>query len=138
MVRFLRLPEDWRACTILALVFSSTVLVINFTVLVVALKKRQGDSLVVPLHKGSCEDIGRLGKYAHVVINITSTILLGCSNLSMQWLSAPTRADIDSAHSRGSWLDVGVLSVRNLLSFDYKRKLCWLLLCLSSLPLHLV
>jgi hypothetical protein len=132
------IPKDWRSGTTLALIFSFAVLITNFTMLMIGVQKRKGKSLVVSLRKGDCDAMNRLGSYAQIVINIISTILLGASNYVMQWLSAPTRADIDAAHAKGSWLDVGVLSVRNLVSFNYSRKVCWVLLSVSSLPLHLV
>ncbi|KAL8743097.1 MAG: hypothetical protein Q9184_008155, partial [Pyrenodesmia sp. 2 TL-2023] len=49
----------------------------------------------------------------------------------------PTRQDIDRAHARHVWLNVGVQSVRNLLRISRTRALLWLLLALSSIPLHL-
>ncbi|MCJ1312051.1 hypothetical protein MMC25_005725 [Agyrium rufum] len=56
----------------------------------------------------------------------------------MQILTAPTRAEIDEAHTRGRWLDIGVPSVRNLRSISRKRVLLWFGLAFSSLPLHLL
>ncbi|KAF6793076.1 hypothetical protein CMUS01_16111 [Colletotrichum musicola] len=56
----------------------------------------------------------------------------------MQCLVAPTRAEINNAHQRKKWLDIGIPSVRNILSIRWKKKLLWLLLSLSSLPLHLL
>ncbi|KAF2651829.1 hypothetical protein K491DRAFT_579053, partial [Lophiostoma macrostomum CBS 122681] len=87
---------------------------------------------------GKCEEISHINTIAHVSINIIGTLLLGCSSLVMQMLSAPTREDIDAAHSKQSWLDIGVLSLRNVAFFGYARKACWLMLALSSLPLHLI
>lgn len=55
----------------------------------------------------------------------------------MQCLSAPTRKEIDRAHARGVWLDIGIPSVRNLRYISKRRVLIWALLGLSSLPLHL-
>ncbi|KAF5505945.1 hypothetical protein CGCS363_v004169 [Colletotrichum siamense] len=74
----------------------------------------------------------------HVVINIMSTILLAGSNYCMQCLIAPTRSDIDKAHAKEKWLDIGVPSMRNLWSISRKRRLLWLSLSASSFPLHLL
>ena len=56
----------------------------------------------------------------------------------MQILSAPTRKEIDKAHARKKWLDIGVPSVRNLKNVATKKVVMWCLLGLSSLPLHLL
>ncbi|KAF0316724.1 hypothetical protein GQ607_016066 [Colletotrichum asianum] len=74
----------------------------------------------------------------HVVINILSIILLAGSNYCMQCLIAPTRPEIDEAHSSQCWLDIGVPSIRNFWSIGRKRKAIWILLSASSLPLHLM
>ncbi|KAH7310596.1 hypothetical protein B0I35DRAFT_412089 [Stachybotrys elegans] len=75
--------------------------------------------------------------WCELAINIMSTLLLGASNNCAQLLSAPTRQDIDKAHSRGRWLDIGVGSVRNLRYIPVWRGFLWLILLLSSIPLHL-
>lgn len=56
----------------------------------------------------------------------------------MQFLCSPTRAEVDEAHSKGHWLHIGVLSIRNLSVISVERMFLWLLLGLSALPLHFV
>lgn len=56
----------------------------------------------------------------------------------MQCLSAPTRKEVDKAHAKGKWLDIGVPSVRNLTNIAKPRVGMWLGLGLTSLPLHLM
>ncbi|KAF6821989.1 hypothetical protein CMUS01_11259 [Colletotrichum musicola] len=86
----------------------------------------------------SCSSIKTLNTLVHLVINILSTILLAGSNYCMQCLIAPTRSEIDSAHKSKKWLDVGVPSIRNFSGIADKRRLLWILLSVSSLPLHLL
>ncbi|KAF2035731.1 hypothetical protein EK21DRAFT_53760, partial [Setomelanomma holmii] len=65
-------------------------------------------------------------------------ILLGCCiNYTMQVLSSPTRKDIDRAHAGHEHLDIGVLSVRNLSRISRKRLCLFILMGLSSIPIHL-
>ncbi|KAF2637831.1 hypothetical protein P280DRAFT_520953 [Massarina eburnea CBS 473.64] len=73
----------------------------------------------------------------HVVINVLSTMLLAGSNYTIQVLSSPTREDVDNAHAKGQWLEIGLLSPRNLRAIPWKRTLLWLTMALSSVPLHL-
>ncbi|KAF2023656.1 hypothetical protein EK21DRAFT_118567 [Setomelanomma holmii] len=54
----------------------------------------------------------------------------------MQRLIAPTRKEIDTAHARRIWLDIGVPGVRNLFFIAPTRALLWFILGLSSVPLH--
>ena len=87
---------------------------------------------------GSCEKTKNLSLWLHLAINALSTILLGASNYCMQCLSSPTRQEVDKAHSQGIWLDIGVPGIRNLRRISRRRLVLWMLLTLSSIPLHLL
>ncbi|KAI8722701.1 hypothetical protein NCS52_00414600 [Fusarium sp. LHS14.1] len=56
----------------------------------------------------------------------------------MQCLTAPTRKDLQKAHNKGIWLDVGVQSIRNLKTIKGYRAFLWLLIAISSIPIHLL
>lgn len=56
----------------------------------------------------------------------------------MQVLNAPSRAELDSAHEKGSWLDIGVPSPRNAFRICRFKTIMWLLFFLSSIPIHLL
>ncbi|EFR01229.1 hypothetical protein MGYG_04233 [Nannizzia gypsea CBS 118893] len=90
------------------------------------------------LYDGDCDKIHNLSIVLHLVINIFSTLLLSASNYTIQCLSAPTRADIDKVHKELRWLDIGILSVRNFRQIPRSRSILWIILVLSSLPLHLM
>jgi hypothetical protein len=92
------------------------------------------------LFEGSCDKSRQLSLYLHLVINLLSSVLLGASNFAMQYLSAPTRREVDAAHKRGEWLEVGVHSLSNLRwgRISRGRSSLWGVLVLSSLPLHLL
>ena len=72
------------------------------------------------------------------MINVLSTALLGASNYTMQCLTSPTRDEIDVAHARHDWLDIGTPSLRHLRKVSWDRIGLWWLLALSSIPLHLL
>jgi hypothetical protein len=90
------------------------------------------------LYQGSCETATRLNSGFHFLINILGTVLLSCSGYCMQYLSAPTRDEVTHAHAKGKWLDIGVLSMRNLVTIEKKRAMLWLVLAATSLPFHLL
>lgn len=81
--------------------------------------------------------IERWNTVFHVFINALSTILLAGSNYTMQVMSSPTRSEIDEAHIKGEWLDIGLLSPRNLGFSSRRRAALCIILALSSIPLHL-
>lgn len=99
------------------------------------------DEVAVPgsdpaLYRGDCTYASRLGSGLHVLINVLSTILLGASNVCMQLLLAPSRNQINEAHAKQRWLEIGIPSYHNFRHMGLLNKLTWILLVLSSLPLH--
>lgn len=117
---------------------AAAVLLINLILTVWAISRSEIQNGLGTLQDGNCKRIVNLTFWAHLVINILSTLLLGASNYSMQCLSSPTRREIDKAHNEGIWLDIGVPSVRNLRRISTTRVTLWWLLAISSIPLHLL
>jgi hypothetical protein len=125
----------WRFGVLHFAIWAVIVFVINIIASIWgAVYQRSRDSLT----EGDCGDIKNLNRGLHVFINILSTILLSGSNYCMQCLSAPTRTDVDQAHASRIWLDIGIPSIRNLKHISRPRFWLWLLLGLSSVPLHLL
>jgi hypothetical protein len=117
---------------------STSVLMIN-AVFVCVLARKHGfgsNRGVISLYEGECAWTKRVNTGAHVCINILSTFLLGASNVCMQLLAAPTRDEVDAAHQRRVWLDIGIPSWKNLRNIKRSRVWVWALLGLSSIPLH--
>ena len=85
-----------------------------------------------------CSNTENIASGIHVVINVFSTAILAASNYCMQCLAAPTRAEVDRAHAKGRYLDVGVQSVRNLWFISKWRVSIWCILALTSVPVHLM
>lgn len=125
----------WKSGLLSFATFASVVFLINLVLTIWCSSYNAGEGV---LRDGDCEDIRRWNSGLHVLINIFSTILLSGSNYGMQCLSAPTRKEVDEAHKKGRRLDIGILSVRNLTRIDRKRTILWILLAISSLPLHLL
>ena len=121
-----------RAVLLSACVTSTIVCLINFISTIVMYTKSHD----YRLYHGKCGTTGTLSSVIHVGINLLSSILLGASNLCMQLLSAPTREEIDAAHKEQKWLDIGILSLRNLRHISHKRVVMLCVLAVFSLPLH--
>jgi len=90
------------------------------------------------LYSGSCSKSNTIGKWLHLVINALSTLLLSGSHYTQQCLAAPTRSEVDAAHPRRRWTDIGVPSVRNLFMIKAERRLLWIAIGITSVPLHLL
>ncbi|MCJ1283445.1 hypothetical protein MMC26_002774 [Xylographa opegraphella] len=129
--------SGWRFGVLNCVMSVTLVLLVNIIItLVVGAHYGYTDGLGV-LFDGSCDAVRRYNVVGHLVINILSTILLSGSNYCMQCLSAPTRQEVDKAHSKGVTLDIGIPSMRNLGYISRKRLTPWIMLACSSLPLHL-
>ena len=129
----------WRFGAFVGVVSATLVLITNVGALVGTITRQSAkDDGRIPLYEGSCSKVRKLNIGIHLAINVLSTILLGASNYCMQCASAPTREEVDKAHKAKKWLDIGVLSRRNLLLISKKRVVLWILLAVSSLPLHLL
>ena len=117
---------------------AGVVFLINLFLTIVAVSKYGLQSGLGTVQEGSCDKTRNLSLWLHLAINVLGTLLLGASNYCMQCISSPTRLEINKAHSRGVWLDIGIPSVRNLRRISWSRIGFWWLLALSSIPLHLL
>jgi hypothetical protein len=129
----------WRMGVLCGSCMTSFVLLCNVAIVIVGAIRNGGyQNGIADLVSGGAPYISNLSTIFHLLINAGSTMLLGASNYTMQVMCSPTRHDIDVAHARGQWLDVGLLSFRNLRAIPRTRAALWLVLALSSIPLHLL
>ncbi|KAH6644215.1 hypothetical protein C7974DRAFT_371355 [Boeremia exigua] len=129
--------HGWRTGVLLGSCMSASVLCLNIVLLIVGCVAHGGfHEGISTLGTGTISDISRWSTVVHLLINACSTTLLSASNYTMQVLNSPTREEIDHAHRKGQWLDIGVLSFRNLRRITWRRSAICLLLAVSSIPLH--
>ena len=121
------------ACFVTALIICIT----NFILAFIGWSryKRTQDGVVV-LYYGDCNVVRRADTGVHLVINSLSTLLFAVSNMAMQLLTAPTRKEVDKAHGKANWVDIGVPSCRNLRQISRPSCIVWCCLALSSIPIH--
>jgi hypothetical protein len=131
--------QGWRFGVLLWTSSTCVVLVINICLAIWALAQHGwGQDGQPVLYEGKCGTSSKLSTGFHLLINAMSTALLCASSYCMQCLSAPTRQELNEAHKRQSWMDIGVLSPRNMRSISKSRRTRWLILGLSTIPLHLL
>ena len=134
----LRKLEGYHFGVLCCAVVATVVLALNLILTIWAVSRTGIQDGLGTLYDGSCKRTATLTFWIHLAINVLSTLLLGASNYSMQCLSSPTRSEIDKMHGQGTWLDIGVPSVRNLRRLSTIRIVLWWLLAISSVPLHLL
>jgi hypothetical protein len=130
--------QGWRFGVACSAWVAFTVLMMNLILTIYAAVKFGTDDGVGTAFTGQCERVNSWTTWLHILINALSSILLSASNYTMQCLCSPTRAEIDKAHAKGDWLDIGVASVRNIFRIRYTRRILWWFLALSSVPIHLL
>jgi len=132
----------WRRTIAIWLVAVTTVFVVNLVFLVSFYVRGTTDDFYLlfsrNLYEGSCSTSRSVNNGLHVIVNILSMLLVTGSSYCMQILSAPTRREVDLAHSQRTWVDIGVLSLRNLSRVSKWRVFLWVLLGISSVTLHLL
>jgi len=89
------------------------------------------------VYEGNCDVSTRNNLLLHFAINAVASGILASSNFFMQVLVAPTREEVDRAHANHTWLEIGVQSFRNIFHVPKRNVLFWLLLSVSTIPLHL-
>jgi hypothetical protein len=129
----------WKTGVKVALAVAIITLIANLTIVLIGVRQHGGYSQATgTLNVGDGHNIAKLASKYHILINVLSTILLTSSNYSMQLICAPTRKDVDKAHRQGKSLEIGVLSPQNLYHIPRQKAALWLLLAISSIPLHLL
>lgn len=106
-------------------------------ILIYACSQAGGVESAVVLYQGPCTQSATINLLLHLLLNILGTLILASSNFFMQILNAPSRSDLDRAHSRSAWVAVGVPSFRNLIHLGPLKLICWLVLACTSVPIHL-
>ncbi|KAH0842981.1 hypothetical protein FOPE_07835 [Fonsecaea pedrosoi] len=134
-----RKRRGWRTSSRIALGCAVLVLVTNVC-LTIGVVTGGMDMMggIYMVYAGSCTKTEMKDTWIHLALNIVATVLLASSNYCMQLVSSPTRSELDKAHAKQRWLDVGIPSIRNLGSLRKKKVILWWLLGISSIPLHLV
>ncbi|KGO39900.1 Peptidase C78, ubiquitin fold modifier-specific peptidase 1/ 2 [Penicillium expansum] len=91
------------------------------------------------LYMGKCSTSKNWTTGLHLLINILSTTLIGASNYCMQCLAAPSREQVDKAHSQKTWVRIGVPNIIDLIRYQTgKRRFLGSILLITSLPIHLI
>jgi hypothetical protein len=130
--------EQWRRTGTVNIILVSACATLLLGSLVTSIKKGAirdiNDATII--YESNCNQISRLNLSLHLLINLISSGILASSNFYMQILSSPSRKEIDRAHAHLRSLDIGIPSVKNIWSVSRFKRICWVILLLSSFPLQ--
>ncbi|CBF76225.1 hypothetical protein AN5039.2 [Aspergillus nidulans FGSC A4] len=116
--------QEWIRGAMLCALVTASIGILNVILTIIAAgiaySKKASDTHLTyaEIYEGDCSITSNWTTGMHLVINVLSSILLAASNYVMQCLSAPSRVDIDRAHSKDRE-NLGGSS--SLASFDQMR-----------------
>lgn len=111
---FKKLTSGWRGGVTLNALLAFSVFVAAIVCLAFAGAKGKisgGGSSVVD---GDVSKVRGANWGIHALVNIFAVVLVAAANYVVQILSSPTRCEVDTAHEKLTWVDIGIPSLRNL------------------------
>ncbi|KLJ11640.1 hypothetical protein EMPG_13180 [Blastomyces silverae] len=135
--------RKWTRGALICAYSACFVLLVNVIITLVAITRAYGEYgsmelTSAPIYKGKCSVSRNWVTALHFLINCLCAVTLATSSYCMQCLASPSRADTDRAHNQGRWLEIGTASIGNFRFVGYKRLGLWLVLLLTSLPIHVI
>ncbi len=100
--------SGWHGGALASCLTALFVLLVNIIVTSWATSTYPLDGHVGTMFNGDCVKAKSINTWVQLAINVLSTILLGASNYCMQCLTSATREEIDHAHAKGIFLQLGV------------------------------
>ena len=134
-------PNSRRSMTRIWFALLVLVLLINIILTVVLYAKSAEAVGVGSLYRiistDHCKSMERQIILFHLGINVLSTVVLAASGYFTQFLSSPTRSELDRLHARGKWQLIGIKSIFNVPIGNWQR-VCFGILTATALPFHLL
>ncbi len=131
-------PKGCRGGVAFALVYGVSTLILNIALAGWLSTRTDSTGDLVVLRRLSCQSSKTVIQVVHLLINVLATLLLVASNYCMQILNSPLREEVDLAHESKRSMFVGIPNIKNLAQISWTRRLLWLVLAISSLPVHLL
>ena len=130
--------QGWRAGVLVNSCLAILTLAIVIACLVVAILRSGAGAANTAIHSGSCTASSSINWLLHAAISVLVVVLVTGANYAFHVLSSPTRTEVDAAHARGKWLDIGVPSVRNFPQIARSRGVMAMVLLVSVVVLQVM
>ncbi|KXJ90894.1 hypothetical protein Micbo1qcDRAFT_234164 [Microdochium bolleyi] len=108
-----RYLSGWRGGLRLSAVLVGIIFAATLACLIIGIVQTKTVSGDVTIFSGTCTTTKQTSIGIHAAINIITFGMLAAANYALQVLSSPSRVEIDRAHEKRQWLDIGLPSVRN-------------------------
>jgi hypothetical protein len=132
--------SGWRRAARVNCAVLVTMTVVMFCCLVASTAQTHDLNKAYMFFEGTCDggSAAKLNVGLHLMLNVVSMAVFASSNFFMQVLNSPSREEVDAAHAGGTYLGIGVPSVRNAFRVSHFKTVSWLVLLFSSIPVHLL
>ena len=104
----------WRGGVTINIVLALLTLLTAIVCIIVAVVTKKIDGGPQSIMEGSCSRVTAVDMGFHAAANLVSVFFIASANYVAQVLVSPTRTEVSMAHGKGSWLDIGMPSLRNL------------------------
>lgn len=137
---FFKKPSGWKRAARVNCVILITIDILLVIFLIISTTSTNSFSKAFMFFQGTCGDgsVSKLNMLLHLLLNTVSTVVFASSNFFMQVINSATRQELDLVHTAGLCLDIGVPSMTNAFRLGKFKLYTWILLFLSSVPLHLL
>lgn len=115
-----------------------TILAINLSMTVTFALLARSHKSKSRFYQGDCDTVNGISIGLGFLINALSVALTATSNYCCQIVTAPSREEVDRAHSKRTWVAIGSQSMTNIWLAAPWRKMLWLVLCATSIAIQLV
>ncbi|KAB5554515.1 hypothetical protein GE09DRAFT_964056 [Coniochaeta sp. 2T2.1] len=128
----------WKGGIALNVLLGLMILVAGFVCLIYAAGKVSLSTNESVIFSGSCTTAKSINTGVHALINVFVVVLVAGGNYVFQVLSSPTRDEVDAAHAKKKWLDIGIPSFRNLARISRGRAFLAILMLLVAVATQIM
>lgn len=117
------LMSGWRGGVALNLLLAFLILVVSIICLVLSSMNAGSLAGGSTIMNDKTPRVKGLNSGLHIIFNVFGIVLIAGANYVFQILTSPTREEVDNAHEKLQWMDIGIPSFRNLTAIRFGRAL---------------
>lgn len=128
----------WRGGIALNMSLAVVCLLVAIVAVILAATTKRLSGQPETIFEGKCGRARSIDLGLHALINVFAFFFIAAGNYVAQVLASPTRTEVQSAHSKQKWLDIGIPSLRNLAGISKGRGLLCAVIVLAAVSIHVV
>jgi hypothetical protein len=132
--------NGWRRAAQVNIAVLVVITVTMFCFLMASISREKTFERAYMFFAGTCDggSATQINVGLHLMLNVVSTAIFASSHFFMQVLNSPSRREVDAAHAAKSRMSIGVPSIRNIFRVSRFETCCWVVISVSSIPIHLL